>query len=88
MQEKLKDSEIAVFLYYNGKINLYLRRLTAIGFISSILLGNYWVIQSIFGDHIPRIVEQGSLLSLLFIGIGGIGMLGTHLVERWFRKAN
>lgn len=49
------------------------RRLTALGFILLILIGNIWFALGLSGANVPNFLQLGAALGLGLVVVGGLG---------------
>lgn len=54
-------------------------KLTAIGFIGLILLGQFWLVYLMMGREGPQWIGYAMQVSLVAVILGGIGLLGIKL---------
>lgn len=50
-------------------------KMTALGFIYLIILGNFWFSYRLFGHHSPEWLLEAFVIGLPFVFIGGMGVI-------------
>lgn len=60
----------------------YGRKVTAVGFILMILIGNFWIIEEIMGKKPPIWMQNIGFLGLFLVVLGGF-MLLFQFIKEW-----